>query len=143
MDKCLEKDDSGVMEARPDKSKLRYRKCKDCCTKIIVIPRKLFCTTCYERRYGCKPNTTNPKTIAGRGLDSGGSGTMDTWRKHSERPIWVHRPDSPKIGDDPRGTGDQLQQHISPSKENRKRRIVVGSSESLLAYMGYRLAKAK
>jgi len=122
---------------------MRYRKCQDCAAKFPHAPRKLFCNSCYKRRYGCLPNTTNPKTIARRGLDGGGSGTLDTRGQHSERPIWVHRPDSPKIGNDPRGAGNELQQHISAGQENRKRRIVVGSTESLLAHMGYRLAKAK
>ena len=122
---------------------MRYRKCKDCANKITFVPKKLFCNSCFKRRYGYKPNTTNLETIAGRGLDSGSSRTLDTRREHSERPIWVYRPDGSKIGDDPRGAGNELQQHISAGKENRKRRIVVGSSESLLAHMGYRLAKAK
>jgi len=143
MDKCLEKDDSGTVETRSDKGKVRYKKCPDCCGKMKVVPNKLFCNSCFKRRHGCKPNTTNTKAAAGRGLDGGGSGTVDTRREHSEGLVRVHRPDSNQIGDGSGGTGDQLQQHISPSKENRKRRIVVGSSEMLLANMGYRLAKAK
>ena len=143
MDKCLEKDDPGVVETRLDKSKVRYKKCPDCCGKMKVVPNKLFCNSCFKRRHGCKPNTTNTKAIAGRGLDGGGSGTVDTRREHSEGLVRVHRPDSNQIGNGSSGTGDQLQQHLNPSKKNRKRRIVVGDSEMLLANLGYRLAKAK
>jgi len=68
---------------------------------------------------------------------------VDTRREHSEGLVRVYRPDSNQIGNGSGGAGDQLQQHLNPSKKDRKRRIVVGSSESLLANLGYRLAKAK
>jgi hypothetical protein len=122
---------------------MKYRQCQDCATKYPHVPKKLFCNSCYKRRYGYLPNPTNLKTIAGAGLDSGGGGTLDTRREHSEGSIRVHRPDSTQGRADPSGAGNQLQQHISPSPQNRKRRIVVGSAEVMLAYMGYRMAQAK
>ncbi len=143
MDKCLEENSTGTVETRSDKGKVRYKKCPDCCGQMKVVPNKLFCNSCFKRRYGCKPNTVNPKTLTRRRVERGSSGTVDTRSEHSERPIWVHRPGSNQIGNGSSGAGDQLQQHISPSKENRKRRIVVGDQEMLLAYMGYRLAQTK
>jgi len=143
MDKCLEENSTGTVEKKSDKGKVRYKKCPDCCGQMKVVPNKLFCNPCFKRRYGCKPNTVNPKTLTRRRVERGSSGTVDTGSQHQERPIWVHRPDGYQIGNGSSGAGNELQQHISAGKENRKRRIVVGDSEMLLANLGYRLAQTK
>lgn len=140
MDERMEKDGIRVVEKG---SPLRFRKCKDCCAKIVFTPKKLFCSPCTKRRYGNKPNTTNPKTSAGGGVDSRGSGTLDTRGEHPQGSIRVYRPSGSQERPDLGSAGDQLQQHGCADQKDRKRRIVVPGSESLLALMGYRMAQTK
>jgi hypothetical protein len=141
VDKRLEKDGSGTMAAKSIAN--RMRKCKDCCVSIQFITGKLLCRKCYKRRHGYFPDPIDPKTSQRRGLASGSRGKVDSGDKHSEGSLWVHRPDSDKGKSDSSGAGDKLQQHIQPSSENRKRRIVVLGTASLLERMGYRMAQTK
>ena len=122
---------------------MRTKKCPDCFRNFYFVPRQMFCATCFKKRYGYFPNAANPKTSKRGRVDSGSRGEVDTRSEHSQGPIWVHRPSSPERRPDPRSAGDELQQHFGTSKEDRKRRIVVGSTESLLASLGYRLAQTK
>ena len=140
MDERMEKDGIRVVEKG---SPLRFRKCKDCCAKIVFTPKILFCSPCYKRRYGHKPNTTNAKTPAGRGVDSRGSREVDTRGEHSQGSIRVHRPSGAQGGSDLGGTSDKLLKHGCADQKDRKRRIVVPGTASLLASMGYRVAKTK
>jgi hypothetical protein len=140
VDERMEKNSIRVVEKG---SPLRFRKCKDCCAKIVFTPKILFCSPCYKRRYGHKPNTTNAKTLAGRGVDSRGSREVDTRSEHPQGSVWVHRPSGAQGGSDPGSAGDKLLKHGCADQKDRKRRIVVPGSESLLALMGYRMAQTK
>jgi hypothetical protein len=140
VDERMEKDGIRVVEKG---SPLRFRKCKDCCAKIVFTPKILFCSPCYKKRYGHKPNTTNAKTPAGRGVDSRGSREVDTRGEHPQGFVWVHRPSGAQGGSDPGSASNQLQQHKCADQKDRKRRIVVPGTASLLASMGYRLAKTE
>jgi len=122
---------------------MKHRKCPDCFTQFPFVARKLFCGACAKKRYGHIPNTTKPKTPARAGVDSGSSREVDTRGQHSEGPIWVHRPGGSQGQPDPRSTGNELQQHFSESPKDRRKRIIVGSTESLLASLGYRMAQTK
>jgi hypothetical protein len=136
----MEKDGIRVVEKG---SPLRFRKCKDCCAKIVFTPKILFCSPCYKKRYGYKPNATNAKTPAGRGVDSRGSREVDTRGEHPQGSVWVYRPSGAQGRPDSGSTSNQLQQHGGADQKDRKRRIVVPGTASLLASMGYRVAKTK
>lgn len=140
MDERMEKDSIRVVEKG---SPLRFRKCKDCCAKIVFAPKRFFCVPCFKRRYGYKPDPINPKTPAGRGVDSRGSREVDTRSEHPQGSIRVHRPSGAQGRPDPGSAGNQLQQHGCADQKDRKRRIVVPGTASLLASMGYRLAQTK